>query len=73
MKAQNLPDNVVQGEQARLFPVLATTSKEGRTTAIVMACMALVKQFGGELLLGTGQRVGVRSTLMTYTEVVLKN
>ena len=33
------PDYLLQGEAARLFPVLATTSKEGRTTSIVLACI----------------------------------
>ncbi|MCU4654619.1 hypothetical protein N8I71_17400 [Roseibacterium sp. SDUM158016] len=33
--ADRLPAELAQGERARLFPVLATTSKEGRTTSIV--------------------------------------
>ena len=35
---QGLPPFLSQGETARLFPVLSTTSKEGRTTAILLAC-----------------------------------
>ncbi len=38
-----LPENVAWGEKARLFPILSTKSKEGRTTAITLACMALGK------------------------------
>lgn len=73
MKQVDLPENVIQGEQARLFPVLATTSKEGRTTAIVLACLTFVHEFGAKLLGGVGQRLGTRAKLTTYTEVVFKN
>ncbi|KCV83028.1 hypothetical protein ATO10_05442 [Actibacterium atlanticum] len=66
------PDYLSQGEVARLFPVLATTSKEGRTTSIVLACMTLVNEFGSELLSSIGQRVGKRSSVATYTEIVFK-
>lgn len=73
MKSADLPENVIQGEQARLFPVLATTSKEGRTTAIVLACLTFVSEFGAKLLGGVGQRLGTRAKLNTYTEVVFKS
>jgi hypothetical protein len=43
------PDYLIQGEAARLFPVLATTSKEGRTTSIVLACISKIEEFGAEL------------------------
>ncbi|MFY0690754.1 MAG: hypothetical protein JXR14_02390 [Paracoccaceae bacterium] len=69
---EHLPDYIVQGEQARLFPVLATTSKEGRTTSIVLACMAKIDEFGASLLGSLGQKVGVRTKIETYTEVVCK-
>ena len=34
-----LPEFLKQGETARLFPVLADTSKEGRVTSILLSCM----------------------------------
>jgi hypothetical protein len=68
-----LPEFLVQGETARLFPVLSTTSKEGRTTSIVLACLAKVDEFGAALIGSLGQRVGVRTKIETYTEVVCKN
>lgn len=71
--AENLPEYISQGEQARLFPVLATTSKEGRTTSIVLACLAKIDEFGASLLSSLGQKVGVRTKIETYTEVVCKN
>ena len=71
--SENLPEYITQGEQARLFPVLATTSKEGRTTSIVLACLARIDEFGASLLSSVGQKVGVRTKIETYTEVVCKN
>ncbi|MDF1801739.1 hypothetical protein [Thalassovita sp.] len=67
------PDYLEQGEVARLFPVLATTSKEGRTTSIVLACISKIDEFGAEILNTVGKRVGKRSKLETYTEIVFKN
>ncbi|MGX0876949.1 hypothetical protein ACSSV4_001633 [Roseovarius sp. MBR-154] len=67
------PDYLVQGEAARLFPVLATTSKEGRTTSIVRACISKVEEFGSELMATLGQRLGKRAKVETFTEIVFKN
>jgi hypothetical protein len=71
--SETLPDYLTQGEQARLFPVLATTSKEGRTTSIVLACLAKIDEFGASLLSSVNQKVGSRTKIETYTEVVCKN
>ncbi|MFT4621012.1 MAG: hypothetical protein ACI9AX_001988 [Polaromonas sp.] len=68
--AETLPDVLIQGEPARLFPVLSTTSKEGRTTSIVLACLCYVEEFGAALLAPLGQRIGARASLDAYTEVV---
>ncbi|RCK29669.1 hypothetical protein TH9_20545 [Thalassospira xiamenensis] len=64
------PDYLVQGEVARLFPVLATTSKEGRTTSIVLSCIANVDEFGKELLKSVGVKTGKKAVIEAYTEVV---
>ena len=69
---EKLPDYLVQGESARLFPVLSTTSKEGRTTSIVLACLSKVEEFGSELLSSVGQRVGKRANVQTFTEIVFQ-
>ena len=71
--SEALPEYLAQGEQARLFPVLATTSKEGRTTSIVLACLAKIDEFGASLLGSVNQKFGVRTKIETYTEVVCKN
>ncbi|WP_424973408.1 hypothetical protein [Dinoroseobacter sp. S124A] len=66
------PSYLVQGEQARLFPVLSTVSKEGRTTSIVLSCMARVHEFGASILGEIGVKIGVRARLDAYTEVVFE-
>jgi hypothetical protein len=63
---------LARGERARLFPVLADTSKEGRTLSIFLACLEHVDDFGHAMLTGLGRRVGKRSTIESYTEVVLQ-
>ncbi len=68
-----LPPFLSQGETARLFPVLSTTSKEGRTTAILLACMARIEELAKELLASAGQRVGKRTKIECFTEVVPAN
>lgn len=67
------PDYLAQGEAARLFPVLATTSKEGRTTSIVLACVSKIEEFGADLLTTVGQRVGKRAQIETLTEIIFKS
>ena len=67
-----LPDLLERGERARLFPVLADTSREGRTLSIFLSCFETVDGMGRALLGGLGVRVGARAKIETYTEVVLK-
>lgn len=66
-----LPDYLKQGEVARLFPVLAETSKEGRATSILLACLAHVKEFNRVVLGASGQRLGGTAKVRTYTEIVV--
>lgn len=66
------PENVLQGEVARLFPVLSTTSKEGRSTAILLCCLARIEEFGSALLQSVGQKVGKRSRVDCFTEVTFR-
>lgn len=70
---QKLPPALVSGERARLFPILADTSKEGRTLSIFLACLENVPEFGRALLGSLDLRLGARASLETYTEVVLKS
>jgi hypothetical protein len=66
------PEILASGERARLFPVLADTSKEGRTLSILLACFETVDVFGKSLLSDVGVKIGSRTKIETYTEVVLK-
>ncbi len=67
-----LPDILLRGDRARLFPVLAETSKEGRTLSIFLSCFGLVPELRRALLGSIGVRTGKRADIETYTEVVLK-
>jgi hypothetical protein len=67
-----LPNILARGERARLFPVLADTSKEGRSLSIFLACLGNVEAFGRGMLSAIGVRVGSRAKIETYTEVVLQ-
>lgn len=65
----NLPEYLERGERTRLFPVLADTSKEGRSTAILLSCLVHVREFGQSMLGSVNQKVGKRANLKAYTEV----
>ena len=65
-----LPVFLKQGEAARLFPILADTSKEGRATSILLSCMAKVDEFALSQIKTLGIRTGKRTKLECFTEVV---
>ncbi len=68
-----LPTFLSSGERARLFPVLADTSREGRATSIFLACLANVREFADELLSSVGRGIGINSKVSTYTEICFSN
>ncbi len=63
----------MQGESARLFPVLSTTSREGRATSIFLACFSAVDEFGKELLNSIGKSIGKRTKFDAFTEIVFES
>jgi hypothetical protein len=63
------PTFLKKGEPARLFPVLADSSKEGRALSIFLACFAHVPEFGRALMTSLGQRTGARTRFRVFTEV----
>jgi len=67
-----LPDFLVCGERARLFPVLADTSKEGRTLSIFLSCLCSVDELGRSLLASVGKAAGKRAKIQAFTEVKFK-
>ncbi|MEO1101888.1 MAG: hypothetical protein AAFW65_08580 [Pseudomonadota bacterium] len=66
----NKPDFLKSGERARLFPVLADTSKEGRATSIFLACLSNVDEYANGLLSSVGRPIGPNSRVEAFTEVV---
>jgi hypothetical protein len=66
-----LPSILKRGERARLFPVLADTSKEGRTLSIFLSCFQNVEEFGRSLLSSIDIKTGARSRVECFTEVGL--
>ena len=69
---EELPSMLQRGEPARLFPVLAETSKEGRALSVLLACLGSIDDLAKTLLATVGQRVGARSRVHSFTEVVLE-
>lgn len=57
------------GEPARLFPVLAESSKEGRTLSILLATLSHVSEFANAVLQPLGRPVGARARVEAFTEV----
>lgn len=66
------PIFLTSGSQARLFPVLAETSREKRVASIFLAVMTQVPALSQEILSTVGLRTGKRTTIQAFTEVVLK-
>lgn len=68
-----LPAKLKQGEKARLFPIVAETSKEKRIVSTFLAVLPQVPDLASALFASAGQRIGKRTKIETYTEVVLQN
>ena len=67
-----LPSVIQSGKPSRLFPVLADTSKEGRTLSIFLSCLENISVFGRAMLGSLEVKVGFRARIDNYTEVGLK-
>jgi len=68
-----LPDFLEQGEVARLIPVANDSQREDRATSIFLAGLMSVDDLAKALLGGIGQRIGARTKISCYTQVVYKN
>ncbi|WP_029042005.1 hypothetical protein [Cucumibacter marinus] len=67
-----LPEMLERGETARLFPVLADTSREMRMASIFLALLTQVRPLAKAMLGSVGQNAGKRAQIATFTEVVFK-
>lgn len=66
-----LPNSLKQGERARLIPVLADTSREKRIASIFLSLLPQVPGLAADLFGSLNVRVGKRSNIETFTEIVL--
>ncbi len=69
----DLPKHVERGDVARLFPVIAETSKEQKASSILLSVMSAVPAFANSLLIQLGQKIGNRTVVNTFTEVQFQN
>lgn len=69
----DLPSFLKQGEPARLFPVLADTSREGRMASIFLAMLPMVPSLAQAVFSTLGVRIGKRTRIETFTEIVLND
>jgi len=68
----DLPDFLEAGELARLIPTVADTSKEQRAASVFLAALMAVREFSSSMLGSVNQRVGTRTRVECFTEVVFK-
>ncbi len=68
-----LPSFVKQGEPARLFPVVSSGQGERRIASIFLALLQQIPTLATEILLTAGVRVGKRTQIRTFTEVVCRS
>lgn len=68
----SITDVIESGEVARLIPVIADSRREQRVASVFLATLSAVPDFAQVLLPQLGVRLGKRSVIDTYTEVVLK-
>ena len=67
------PKYLVRGEVARLIPVIADSGKEQRATSALLSVFSAVPSLANILLSDFGQKITQRSSVNTFTEVVLEN
>ena len=67
----DLPEILIQGQRARLFPTVSDTSRENRLTSIFLAILPHIPELAKDLFSTIGLRVGTRASIECWTEVVL--
>lgn len=69
----SLPASLKSGEIARLIPVIADTRKEQRAASVFLSTLSAVPDYAERLLASLGQRIGQRTTINSFTEIVFNN
>lgn len=67
------PDFLSRGTPARLIPSVSDSKKEERATSILLAALMSVHEFRKAMLQSINQRVGNRTKIEAWTEVVFKD
>lgn len=70
ISSEPLPDAFPHGEIARLFPPLSESNRERRIVSIFLAMLPRVPALGTALLSTAGFKVGKRTKMSAFTEVV---
>jgi len=73
MANQDISTNIQSGSKARLIPVVADSKKEERATSVLLSTFMLVPNFAEAVLGDAGAKVGARSDIKCYTEIVFKS
>lgn len=73
MANTDISDNILSGSRARLIPVVADSKKEERATSVLLSTFMLVPQFAEAVLTEAGAKIGARSEIKCYTEIVFKS
>lgn len=71
--SETKPEYISQGKYARLIPTLADSKKEERATSILLAALMSVYEFRKAMLQSINQRVGNRTKLEAWSEIVFKD
>ncbi|MCZ4274024.1 hypothetical protein [Maritalea porphyrae] len=66
------PDYLEAGQRARLLPVVSESNKENRLIGPVLGALPLIPELSKELLGQLGVKIGTRSKVSCFTEVVFK-
>jgi hypothetical protein len=68
----DLPEFLVGGERARLIPVAPSSQRERQACSVLLAVLSVVYPFARQVFLRMGHRLGRRTWIDAYTEVVFK-
>lgn len=73
MPNSDITSHIKSGSTARLIPVVADSKKEERATSVLLSAFRFVPQFAESVLAEAGAKIGQRSTIKCYTEIVFNN
>ena len=72
MHEQELPDNVISGELARLIPVFKDSDKERKATSVLLAGLMSVSEYARRMLSTIGAPSTKTTKVRCFSEVVFK-